>query len=140
MPVESLHDKAQRAGLAAMYEKHSGRDEFSDLFDPRSPQWAMTSIVEKVNDLRMFTMAGISIDELIAHYRAAHVVAPADRPAAALQTYEDAGYRIRPPTLGQAAITAAAADQPAMRHYNPDNAISPRPHTEVEAHENPTRR
>jgi hypothetical protein len=111
MASETLHDKARRLGLGAMYEMHSARDEFSDLFDYTSPAWSLTSVVEKVVDLRAFASAGISLYELTTHYRAAH---PAvghdvgdDRVARTLRGYEAAGYPLHASTLGEAAAMAA---------------------------------
>lgn len=68
MSLRTLHDRARRLGLGAMYERHWGRDGFRDLFDHGSPAWQTSSIVEKANDLRAIGAAGIPADELIAHY------------------------------------------------------------------------
>ena len=68
MSLHSLHDRVRRMGLGAMYERHE-RSAFRDLFDDRSPDWAATSVTQKVIDLKAFASAGVSPAEIIGHYR-----------------------------------------------------------------------
>jgi hypothetical protein len=99
MSLRTLHDRARRLGLGAMYEGHWSRDGFRDLFDHRSPAWNTSGLVEKANDLRAMAVAGISVDELIANYceTLAAIGDPTDalnRLHATLQVYADMGYPI----------------------------------------------
>jgi hypothetical protein len=118
MSLQTLHDRARRLGLAAMYEKHWAHDDFRDLFDHTSAAWRTSSIVEKANDLRAMATAGIPANELIAHYR--ETLAAAGDPAGALarlhetlEAYAETGYQPWPRTLGEAAIAAEADAQAA---------------------------
>jgi|SRR3954454_12075389 hypothetical protein len=97
MSMLTLHDKARTLGLGAMYEKHWGRGEFRDLFDDGSPDWPGTPVAEKVIDLRAFEAAGISVTELIDHYRETLGQQPdgegvLGRLPATLWSYREAGY------------------------------------------------
>ncbi|HZN69039.1 MAG TPA: hypothetical protein VFB66_27410 [Tepidisphaeraceae bacterium] len=68
MSLGTFHDKVRNLGLGAMYEKHWAYG-FRDLFDPASPEWASTAVTQKVIDLKAFTSAGLSVEEIINHYR-----------------------------------------------------------------------
>lgn len=98
MCLQTLHDKARKLGLGALYEKHWARSEFRDLFDDRSPDWPAMPVPEKAIALRAFESAGLSVAELIDNYRetlrgesGAGDVA-LDRLPATMRAYREAGY------------------------------------------------
>jgi hypothetical protein len=51
-----------------MYERHWAAA-FRGLFDNASTDWSSTAIAQKVIDLKGFASAGVSVEELIGHYR-----------------------------------------------------------------------
>jgi hypothetical protein len=96
MSLATLHDRVRNLGLGLMFEQHWGRG-FRDLFDQTSPDWATTGIVEKVNHLKAFESAGVSVAELLGHYRETYVAQGdpghvLDSLSTTLQAYRDAGY------------------------------------------------
>lgn len=100
MCLKTLHDKARSLGLGLMYEKHWA-SEFRDLFDDRSPEWAATSLVEKMVDLRAFEAAGVPVDELVENYRETLGGQPGGGQVlqslpSTLAAYQEAGYRPSP--------------------------------------------
>jgi hypothetical protein len=102
MSLRTLHDRARRLGLGAMFERHWAHEDFRDLFDHGSAAWRTSSIVEKANDLRALAAAGIGVDELIALYR--ETLAAAGDPTGSLarlpdtlEAYAEMGYSVAPP-------------------------------------------
>jgi hypothetical protein len=117
MCLRTLHDKVRNLGLGALYERHWGRGGFRDLFDDQSPDWASTSVAEKVVALRAFESAGVTADEIIANYRETLASQPGGERAlgrlpAALRAYRAAGYAPRLTDDGAEAAASSSADRP----------------------------
>ena len=98
MCLLTLHDRVRNLGLGAMYEQHWGAGgDFADLFDIGSPQWASSPIERKIIDLQAFEAAGVSVAELLEHYRQTLTQRPAtinriDSLPPTLRAYRDAGF------------------------------------------------
>ena len=125
MCLKTLHDKARALGLGLRYEKHWASD-FRDLFDNRSPQWAATSLQEKLIDLNAFEAAGVPVSELVENYRETLGARPgADRALQSLPTTLSAYHRVghlRRPGLGVGTVAGDAGD-----FAEPDDAYPGQP-------------
>jgi hypothetical protein len=114
MCLQSLHDKVKNLGLGAMYERHWGLGGFRDLFDDGSADWPSTALAEKVIALRAFESAGVTVAEIIGHYRqtlgrqAGGDQALARLPAT-LRAYRTAGYAPPLPADVEAAVGGSTA-------------------------------
>ncbi|HZN69993.1 MAG TPA: hypothetical protein VFB66_32260 [Tepidisphaeraceae bacterium] len=95
MCLSTLHTKVRNLGLGAMYEKH-WRNGFRELLDNSSPEWAATSVAQKVIDLKAFAAAGVSPAEIIENYRETLVrdgkADALDALPATMRAYREAGY------------------------------------------------
>jgi hypothetical protein len=98
MCLMTLHDKVRSLGLGALYERHWGPGGgFRDLFDAASAEWRGSAVGQKVVDLKAFAAAGISVEELVGHYRETYgrredgdaVLAGLPE---AIRAYRDAGF------------------------------------------------
>ena len=112
MCLATLHDRARGLGLGPTYEKH-WRSGFRDLFDSASAEWPATDVARKAVDLRAFESAGVSVAELVEHYRQTHARdgegggggrRVLDSLPSTLRAYREAGYRARVPADLAAAI------------------------------------
>ena len=112
MCLTTLHDRVRRLGMGAMYEGHLAQADFRDLFDMRSAEWASTPMPQKLVDLKAFEAAGVSVAEMIGHYRETMARQPGgggeDGPmpglAAAMLAYRQAGYAPALPPDVEAAV------------------------------------
>ena len=114
MCLKTLHDKVRSLGLGALYERHWGRGGFRDLFDDQSPDWAATSVAEKIIALRAFEDAGVPVAEVLDHYRETLAREPGGAVAlarlpAALRAYRAAGYAPRLPDDLEGAVADGVA-------------------------------
>jgi hypothetical protein len=91
-----------------MYEQHWGSD-FRDLLNSGSSEWDETTMPEKIVDLRAFESAGVSVEELIVHYRETMTRQPdtaglLENLQVTMRYYAEAGYRPRLPADIEAAV------------------------------------
>jgi hypothetical protein len=94
-----------------MYERHL-RSEFRDLLDSGSADWAASNLVEKVIDLKAFDSAGVSLREIVEHYRETLAQGGRERAfdgiPATVKLYREAGYWPPVPDDVEAAIDSVA--------------------------------